>query len=107
MEPFMSAAILDPPFLSPSTLHLLGTDDVGHDVLREILIGTRISIVVGLIVGLTSALIGILVGAVAGFSEYADAPLMRIVDFLLVIPRLPLMICWFGYERTACLGDSG
>ena len=92
MEPFMSAAILDPPFLSPSTLHLLGTDDVGHDVLREILIGTRISIVVGLIVGLTSALIGILVGAVAGFSEYADAPLMRIVDFLLVIPRLPLMI---------------
>ena len=93
IEPFLlSAKVLDSPFLSPSSFHILGTDDLGHDVLQEILKGARISIVVGLIVGLASAFIGILVGAVAGFSEYADAPLMRLVDFLLVIPRLPLMI---------------
>lgn len=75
MEPFVFAASqLDAPFLSPSSLHLLGTDDLGHDVLREILKGSRISIFIGLIVGLTSALIGILVGGIAGFSHYADAP---------------------------------
>lgn len=93
IEPFVfPVSGLDAPFLSPSALHPLGTDDLGHDVLREILKGGRTSIAVGLIVGLTSAIFGILVGASAGFFDYLDAPLMRLVDFLLVIPRLPLMI---------------
>lgn len=83
---------LDTPFLSPSFIHFLGTDDLGHDVLSEILKGGRTSIAIGLIVGLASAFIGILVGALAGFIERLDAVLMRIVDLLLVIPRLPLMI---------------
>jgi len=93
IEPFVfSASGFDAPFLSPSALHSLGTDDLGHDVLREILKGGRTSFAVGLIVGLASAIFGILVGASAGFFDYMDAPLMRLVDFLLVIPRLPLMI---------------
>ena len=83
---------LDAPFLAPSKIHLLGTDDLGHDVLREVLQGGRASIVIGLIVGFTSALIGVVVGAVAGFVRRLDAVLMRTVDFLLVIPRLPLII---------------
>lgn len=87
-----SDGILDSPFLSPSALHFLGTDDLGHDVFSEILKGGRTSIAVGLMVGLASAIFGILVGAAAGFFDYLDAPLMRLVDFLLVIPRLPLII---------------
>lgn len=82
IEPFIfQVGGLDTPFLPPSALHLLGTDDLGHDVLREILKGGRTSIAVGLIVGLASAIFGILVGAVAGFFDYLDAPLIRLVDF--------------------------
>lgn len=87
-----SANQLDAPFQSPSFQHFLGTDDLGHDVLREILKGGRTSIVIGLIVGFASAFIGVLVGAIAGFVEKLDAVLMRTVDLLLVIPRLPLII---------------
>lgn len=92
-EPFFPPSQkLFPPFLAPSSAHLLGTDDLGHDVLRDVLQGSRTSLAVGLIVGLVSALIGISVGALAGYSHFWDGVLMRIVDFLLVIPRLPLMI---------------
>lgn len=83
---------LDTPFSPPSISHFFGTDDLGHDVFREILKGSRTSIVIGLVVGFASAFLGILVGAAAGYIDYIDAPLMRLVDFLLVIPRLPLII---------------
>lgn len=87
-----SSIQLDLPFQSPSPRHFLGTDDLGHDVLHEVLKSGKSSILIGLIVGLASAFIGILVGALAGFIERLDAVLMRIVDLLLVIPRLPLLI---------------
>lgn len=86
------ASPLDSPFLPPSYIHFLGTDDLGHDVLRETLKGGRTSILIGLIVGFASASIGVMVGALAGYIERLDAVLMRTVDLLLVIPRLPLMI---------------
>jgi len=89
---FFPASQLDAPFLSPSSVHFLGTDDLGHDVLREVLKGGRTSILIGLIVGFAGAFIGAAVGAVAGYVERLDAILMRTVDLLLVIPRLPLMI---------------
>lgn len=93
IEPFVfSVGGLDSPFLAPSARHISGTDDLGHDILREILKGSRTSILIGIIVGSASALFGVLVGATAGFFDFLDAPLMRLVDFLLVIPRLPLII---------------
>lgn len=94
VEPFVYPAsdALAAPFLAPSPQNILGTDDLGHDILREVLRGARTSILVGLIVGLASAAVGSVVGAAAGFFDALDAPLMRLVDFLLVIPRLPLII---------------
>ena len=93
IEPLVfSSSKLDVPFSPPSISHFLGTDDLGHDVFLEILKGGRTSIIIGVVVGLASAFFGILVGAAAGYIDYLDAPLMRLVDLLLVIPRLPLMI---------------
>lgn len=92
-EPFVfSGNKFDTPFLPPSLLHFFGTDDLGHDVLRDALKSAKTSVSIGLIVGLASAFFGITIGAVAGYSEFLDAPLMRLVDLLLVVPRLPLLI---------------
>jgi peptide/nickel transport system permease protein len=84
-----SADLMQPP----SSAHLLGTDDLGRDVLRQVIAGAWVSLEVGVVASLVTVLIGVLVGVVAGyFGRGVDAVLMRITDFFLVLPNLPLMI---------------
>lgn len=84
-----SAGIMQPP--GPG--HPLGTDDLGRDVLRQVIAGTWISLEVGIVATLVTVLIGVLVGVLSGyFAGPLDAVLMRVTDFFLVLPNLPLMI---------------
>lgn len=87
-----SLSLRGAPFQPPSWTHPLGTDDLGSDELAGIMLGGRASLFVGVTVGLAATIIGTVVGALAGFIRSLDAPLMRLVDLLLVIPRLPLLI---------------
>jgi peptide/nickel transport system permease protein len=84
-----AASILAPP----SAAHWLGTDELGRDLLREFIAGAGISLAVGLVATLISILIGSVVGLVAGyFGRWVDAALMRVTDFFLVLPTIPLVI---------------
>lgn len=77
----------------PDAEHLLGTDDAGKDVLSQLIYGARISIIVGFSASFMSLIIGTVVGMLAGyFGGRLDTLLMRLVDFLMVIPTLPLMM---------------
>jgi peptide/nickel transport system permease protein len=77
----------------PSRAHILGTDDVGKDVFSQLLYGARVSLLVGFSASIMSMVIGTLVGMTAGyFGGRIGNLLMRLVDFLLVIPSLPLMM---------------
>lgn len=81
------------PFQAPSFAHLLGTNDIGQDILSEIIFGTRISLLIGILSAAVSLVIGTIVGLSAGYlGGKTDAILMRAVDLSLVIPMLPLMI---------------
>lgn len=81
------------PFERPSAQHLLGTNDIGQDILSEMIWGARVSLTVGLLAALIATTIGTLVGLIAGyFRGFADAFLMRTVDVILALPFLPLMI---------------
>lgn len=77
----------------PSAEHLLGTDDVGRDVLSRLVFGARASLQAGLISVLIAMLSGIPLGLVAG---YYDGPLseliMRFTDALLSFPFLILAV---------------
>lgn len=76
-----------------STLHILGTDELGRDVFIRLIYGTRISIGVGVLVALSAALVGLLIGSLAGFyGGFIDALLMRVTDALLSLPTLPVLI---------------
>jgi len=77
----------------PDAEHLLGRDDAGKDVLSQLMYGARVSLTVGFVASFMAMFIGTTVGLVAGYygGRLGNA-LMRLVDFLLVIPDLPLML---------------
>jgi peptide/nickel transport system permease protein len=82
-----------PVFGHPSWSHPLGLDDGGIDMVTLLMWGARISLVVGFAATLVSMLIGGSVGLLAGyFGGKTDVVLMRITDYFLVVPDVPLMI---------------
>ncbi|MRN56321.1 ABC transporter permease [Paenibacillus monticola] len=73
--------------------HLLGTDELGRDILSRLLFSTRISLLIGFSVALSSVAIGTVIGAVSGyFGGWADTISMRIVDVMNSVPTLFLNI---------------
>lgn len=71
----------------------LGTTFWGADAYSQLIYGSRVSLVIGVLATALSTFVGVVVGLVAGyFGGKVDEVLMRIVDFLLVIPGLPLMM---------------
>ncbi|MHA2086582.1 MAG: ABC transporter permease, partial [Candidatus Thorarchaeota archaeon] len=71
----------------------LGTTDKGADAWSQIIYGSRVSLVIGILATGLATAVGVIVGLVAGyFGGKIDEALMRVVDFLLVIPGLPLMM---------------
>jgi len=80
-------------FEPPSSEHWLGTDDAGVDMLTLMMWGARVSLVVGFAAALVAMLIGGTIGLVSGyFSGKTDTVLMRMTDYFLVIPDIPLML---------------
>ncbi len=76
-------------FARPSSQHWLGCDDGGIDLLSEIIQGGRTSLVIGFAATAVAIVIGGGVGLVTGYvSGWVDTTLMRITDYLLVIPDL-------------------
>ena len=81
------------PFRPPSLIHPFGTDDLGRDLLGGVIHGTRTSLIVGLTVAGVSFAIGILLGALAGyFGGLWDDALMRLTEFVQVMPRFFLAL---------------
>jgi peptide/nickel transport system permease protein len=77
----------------PDAQHLLGRDDAGKDVLSLLIYGARVSLVVGFTASFMSMFIGTTIGLIAGYhGGRIGNSLMRFVDFLMVIPDLPLML---------------
>jgi peptide/nickel transport system permease protein len=89
IAPYSSSVQTCAVYAPPSIHHWLGCDDGGIDMLSELMTGGRISLVVGFAATLVAIVIGGGVGIISGyFGGWADISLMRITDYLLVIPDL-------------------
>lgn len=94
-EQFRDALLLAPPVWQEggSWAHILGTDDVGRDVLSRLMYGARLSLLVGCLVVVLSLVMGIILGLVAGyFGGLVDNIIMRVVDIMLALPSLLLAL---------------
>ncbi len=86
----------------PSVEHPFGTDDLGQDLLAEMIYGGRISLAVGLAAMVVAVVVGLLVGAVAGMATgWLDAALMWLTDLFLSLPQLPLLLLVIYLFRNA------
>jgi peptide/nickel transport system permease protein len=78
-------------------LFLLGTDQLGRDILSRIIAGSRISVIVGLTAALIGGSIGVTYGLIAGFvGGRVDTLLMRVADAFLGIPFIVLVVAVSG-----------
>ena len=76
---------------APSSLHLLGTDEGGRDILTRLLYGSRISLLTGVVPALLSLALGTVLGILSGFAGgKIDAVIMRLADIMLAIPSMLL-----------------
>jgi len=105
---------VDPQYLNireknqgPSLSHLLGTDQLGRDMLAQVLHGGRVSMAVGVIAMFISLVVGTLVGLLAGYFKKLDGPLMRLTDLFLALPLLPLLLVIIMLFRDTLRGMFG
>ncbi len=88
----MKISLLD-KYAAPGEGFWLGADTGGRDILGQLIIGARNSIIVGVAVTVLTSGIGIVVGLIAGYyGGMIDNVIMRLVDFLTILPRLMLII---------------
>lgn len=77
----------------PTGDHLLGTDQVGRDVLSRLLYGTRVSLLVGFMATLISTVIGVILGLLSGyFGGWLDMVIMRFTDMVMSFPYILLVL---------------
>ena len=77
----------------PSRHHLLGTDDVGRDLLSRVIYGSRVTLVIGGISTLFAAIIGVLLGLVSGYKGgIMDMTIMRLTDTFMCLPILIMVL---------------
>jgi peptide/nickel transport system permease protein len=92
-----SLQVLQPP--SPE--HLLGTDDVGRDLLSRLIAGARVSLAVGLGSSLLTVAIGLILGTIAGyFGNRIDLIISTFINVMLSIPIFPLALVLGSFLDT-------
>jgi oligopeptide transport system permease protein len=92
----------------PSAQHLLGTDQLGRDVLSRLIHGTRVSLSVALVAQLIILSIGVPVGLVSGyFGGRLDLIVQRVVDVLYAFPSLLFVIIVMTFVQANLRSASG
>lgn len=91
----------NPTFLPPGGDHLLGTNNLGADVLAQVAEGARGSLMVGLFAGFIAVVLSLFFGIVAGYlGGFVDEALSLVTNIMLVIPGLPLVIVIASYLES-------
>ena len=77
----------------PSFKHLLGTDNMGHDVFVRLMYGGRISLTVSFIAVFLITILGVILGGISGYyGGWIDNVIMRVCDVLMCLPGVPILL---------------
>ena len=93
LKPSFGQRLVPPWGFGGTSAHVLGTDNLGRDILARVLYGGRISLILAVSAVAIAALVGVIVGLIASWSgEAADAVVMRVADVQLAFPVIMLAI---------------
>ena len=93
LAPYSPTEMHDALLAAPTSRHLLGTDDLGRDILSRVLHGASVSVLVGVISMCTAACLGVPLGLLAGYrGGLVDTVIMRVLDGLMAFPAILLAI---------------
>ncbi|EOL50789.1 MULTISPECIES: ABC transporter permease [Enterococcus] len=88
----MTVSILD-KYAEPGGNFILGADEGGRDVLGQLIIGARNSVVIGFAITILTSIIGVGIGIVSGYyGGMFDNAVMRVVDFIMILPIMMIII---------------
>ncbi len=88
LSPYDPMANTAAALLPPSPVNPFGTDDLGRDLLSQIVSGARSALIVGVVAASLSVVIGIAIGLVSGYAGgLFDEALMRVTEFIKILPR--------------------
>lgn len=92
-SPYDPFALGDETLIAPRGDHWMGTDDLGRDTLSRVIHGSRVPLLVGFLATAASMALGILIGSLSGyFGGRTDVVLMRVTEYVLVVPRFFLAL---------------
>jgi oligopeptide transport system permease protein len=98
----------DAVYQSPSRDHLMGTDQLGRDILVRLVYGARISLTVGFVVQFVILVVGVPLGLIAGYAGgKTDTFVMRVVDILYALPNLLFVILIMTFLRGTINSKPG
>ena len=98
LAPYDPSAASGPVLQPPSAAHLLGTTQVGQDVLSQVLVGARSSLLVGFVAAAIATALSVAIGISSGYlGGIIGECLSAVTNIALVIPALPLVIVLSGY----------
>jgi len=94
LEQYRDFILTPPSWVDGGSLRfLLGTDEVGRDMLSRLIHGARLSLFIGVIVVCIALVVGTVIGLVAGyFQGWIDTAIMRVVDIIMALPSLLLAL---------------
>jgi peptide/nickel transport system permease protein len=98
IAPYDPQATVGPPNASPSSAHLLGTTQLGQDVLSQLIWSTRLTLWVTVVVSAIATFVSMIVGVTAAYiGGFTDRVLTVVTDVFLILPVLPLLILLSAY----------
>ncbi len=105
LAPYDPHQIVNAPYLKPCAEHWLGTNDVGQDILSEIIYGSRVSLQVGITAALAVTLIGSAIGILSGYYKgWVDQLFTLLTNVAMTIPSLPLTILLVAFVKAGMGG---
>ncbi len=105
LAPYDPHEIVNAPYVKPCAEHWLGTNDVGQDILSEIIFGSRVSLQVGITAALAVTLLGSTIGIVSGYYKgWVDQVFTLLTNVAMTIPSLPLMILLVSFVNAGVGG---
>ncbi len=88
--------------LKPSSMHLLGTDRLGRDILARLIEGGKVSLIIGVGSAFIASFIGVILGSIAGYYRgVVDKSFIIIVDLFLTFPTFFLLLALVSYVNAS------